>query len=632
MCAALALIAGCGGGGSDGGPVDPPPTGSGLLPAAPAIGATLHEDGVALLGLRDGAITSFRGTSGALQYENVVTHTATASGFTERHSNPFNAGDADSTELAVDGGTVSETGLLQVVPGAPTELVTFVDIRSPVRVNDRYVHLDKHYEDSGLDADGDGKNDALDVVAWTQVMGSETLDLHQRRQVTTVRVDDRLMLRVRFSSDDQYSDVIEFRASKWLAMGHGAVKRFSDTPIDANVREVYTEELDNRDAIDTGLGHTAGRQQLAPVGSNIAGQALPVATDVASFDDHAVVLSRWRPEPGMVLSQLDMRGQAVASTLYRFADFFVDSVGETRMARVGQDLRVVLETDSGLKMLGFDGTGQQVTLDAPVVMTAEELTSDLDSHSFAVQGTADSLWVAWLTYPVESDAKLQLRRFDALGRPQTPVLTIRDAVNPGGLSGVRMTMSADHLLLAWSQVNLDGKQWQYAAVSPSGEVLVNRALGVGCAGDFVPQALDSGPAFTCTNGPDAGAVALDESMNPRRGGDGAIQVDGGLPAWWILNQGPFDDLTGMRDSLALTGRQYDLLWPDDTYQTGFTQIGQMPLADGVLQGEQVQLLAKVPSEEFATMRAVPFANHILLVGTDCLCEGGTLRTMVVWKP
>ena len=256
LCVALAMIAGCGGGGgSEGGdvPVDPPPTGSGLLPEPLAIGATLHEDGVALLGLRDGAVMSFRGIGPdrLTPYENVVTHTATVGGFTERHTNALNAGATEASELQVAGGTVSETVSFQIAPGSPAELISFVEIRSPVRVNDRYVHLDRHYGDGGIDADGDGKNDALDVVAWSQVMGNEVIESHQRGPMTAVRVDDRVRLRFRFSSNNQYGEVVEFRASKWLAKGHGAIKRFSDTPIDAYNREVYTEELINRDAVDS---------------------------------------------------------------------------------------------------------------------------------------------------------------------------------------------------------------------------------------------------------------------------------------------------------------------------------------------------------------------------------------------
>lgn len=638
LCVALAMIAGCGGGGgSEGGdvPVDPPPTGSGLLPEPLAIGATLHEDGVALLGLRDGAVMSFRGIGPdrLTPYENVVTHTATVGGFTERHTNAFNAGATEASELQVAGGTVSETVSFQIAPGSPAELISFVEIRSPVRVNDRYVHLDRHYGDGGIDADGDGKNDALDVVAWSQVMGNEVIESHQRGPMTAVRVDDRVRLRFRFSSNNQYGEVVEFRASKWLAKGHGAIKRFSDTPIDAYNREVYTEELINRDAVDSGIGYTAGQAQLAPSGSNVAGEALPAPNEVAAFSGHAVVMSRWRLRRGMVLSQLDVRGQAVASAFYPDASLLSDSFGEAHMARVGEELRVVFSTNAGLKLLGFNGTGQKLTRGTPVVVTTDLLTLGFETDSFAVQGTADSLWVAWLTAPRESNVKVRIRRFDAQGRPQTPVITVDTNIFAGSVSGLRMKTSATgDAVVVLAAENSAGKRWQYAAVSPSGQLLANQAVGVPCVGSFVPQALDSGVTLTCTDKPYAGAVTLDESMKPRLGSNGGVQVDGGLPAWWIQNQGAFYDLTGTGDGLALTGGQYRKLWPDDRFESEFTQIGLMPLAGGVLRGEQLQVLAKVPWNEFSAVLTVPFADRLLLVGADCACESAKLRTMVVWKP
>lgn len=649
---AAVLLAGCGGGGGGGSGNDGGDQGggdqggggqgqtSGLVPDPPAIGATLQDDALLLRGMHDQAVMVFRGTDSSLPsryYTNTVTQTQSGAVFTENQSNPLNAGSAGSTDVSTANGTISETETMQVVPGTPAEQVNFIEVRSPVRVNDRYVHLDRHYDDGGIDADGDGKHDAVDIAAWTQVIGRETIDLHHRSGISAVRLDETIRLRVKYSSNGQYSDIVEYRGSTWMSEGLGIVKTSIDWPsdIDPRARILISEELVTRDAVDSGLGYTNATTQTAPAGSNIAGQTMPMPTDVVAYPEHITVLSPTRPTTtGFVLSQLDQRGAAVAAHYYDYQDLLGERAFNVRMVRFGEELRLVVQSNSGLKMLGFDATGQQQTLAQPVLLNTDVLSSDEDGTRYSIAAVGDSLWLAWITYPEYVNgsyfSKIQAQRFSAAGQPQEGVITVADNVRPGALWGVSVEDAGGRALFKWADGNGINERWQYRVYDGSTAQYINgQGLDTHCDRSYTTQQVGGRTMLVCDGSPDVAAITLDANWAPVQTTGGAERVDGGLPDWWTVAEPVPLDVVSANDHLAIAGSRFGTLWPEEQ-DIGYTQFADMAVdADGVLQRTLVSSLAKVPQTEFTPVRQAPMGNRVVAIGTDI---SGNLITMVVWRP
>jgi hypothetical protein len=103
IVALATALGGCGGGGSGSGtpiptPIPVPPLAvSGLVPAAPTMGATLYADAASLRVLRAGALWRYHGVekpAGELaadfnSYTNTVTDVASGSGVTESATHAF---------------------------------------------------------------------------------------------------------------------------------------------------------------------------------------------------------------------------------------------------------------------------------------------------------------------------------------------------------------------------------------------------------------------------------------------------------------------------------------------------------------------------------------------------------------
>ncbi len=127
----LLLISACGGGGGAAGGT----TGSGgstggggsatitgLIPVAPAAGATLYADAAVLLPLRAGAVWHYRGTTqstnGTGTYGVLVTQSAGSAGGVSVRRQSTAPDDDDTSTYSLSGGAITATESLQLGPAA----------------------------------------------------------------------------------------------------------------------------------------------------------------------------------------------------------------------------------------------------------------------------------------------------------------------------------------------------------------------------------------------------------------------------------------------------------------------------------------------------------------------------------
>jgi len=173
MALVLSACGGGGGGSAGGNGGGDSPTG--LVPATPALGATLLADATTLRPLRAGAEWQYRGTrqSGTSvlnTYATTTRHAAAAGGGVNETQQGGIAGpEPDSVTISAEGGRLvaREGGAFLGLP-AGEQLVT-VELRSPVRVNDQITLIDRSGLPAG-DLDGDRLDDTSQVAAWSRVV------------------------------------------------------------------------------------------------------------------------------------------------------------------------------------------------------------------------------------------------------------------------------------------------------------------------------------------------------------------------------------------------------------------------------------------------------------------------------
>jgi len=229
------VLAACGGGGagSEGGSTGVSATG--LVPDAPALGATLYADATVLRPVRDQAIWRYDGVSTPLggrvvNYTTTTRQSVAADGtVTEFSSNSGNEG-ADSQVIRVSGGVVSSTVEVDFAGRGVPEVLQITELRSPVRAGDQFVILDKRYAETSIDADGDGRPDALDVAIYARVIGNETVAPPGLAALNAVRVDVLVATRVIPSRSGVAGDVVRARTQAWYAPGIGIVRARAETP------------------------------------------------------------------------------------------------------------------------------------------------------------------------------------------------------------------------------------------------------------------------------------------------------------------------------------------------------------------------------------------------------------------
>jgi len=645
-CVAALTLVSCGGGGGGGADSGSGTSPTGLVPAAPALGATLLADATTLRPLRAGALWQYRGTrqSGA---SVLNTYAATASqaaaaggGVNETQQGGIAGPEPDTVTLSAEGGriVVREDGAFLGLP-AGEPLVT-VELRSPVRANDQITLIDRSV--SAGDLDGDRRDDTLDVAAWSRVAGWEDVALPELgRTLRALRVDLTFVVQARLASGAAGPPASRVLMSTWYAEGVGVVRRVET---DTGSNTVSEERLVAWDGIGEGLGAFEPTSPLHGLsGTNFPW--LPPAWAAAAVDNGQallVVSPSMRPGDftGITVAALNRRGHltgvqelsailpasltALRPTLVSTGTGAALLVPEPRGLAGTSDLRLHrLGADGRL----LDGSGTLLSIGAS------------DPSAISVAGDGNSLWVlaSVLSGPAGTDMQLRLQAFDtsgaALGAPR--VLDSWDFVGSSGTQG-SLSAQGGRAMATWYRQQTGSSRTQRVAVV-DGATATPR-LGVlasdGNAGDtaFRTQAWPVlGADFAAVwwrqpllgmgiEGPGPGTfaprgVTLDDSWSPRRASAGGIDTET-LPANWD---------SGMpRPLLAAQGSRLLVVGLDSTGAAPSVLVHQLTPGTAALsavapqaRSQRVPLGSQVGAAVLRTPdHVVPMDGRVMVVGSD----------------
>jgi len=534
--AVLAAACGGGGGGDTGSGTSSVPDVplSGLMPSAPTAGAVLYADAAIFRPMKDQYRWTYQGlvkwvgmNAPETPYTNLVTQRGAGAGVQEQASNPFGMGPV-STEglepLVIEAGVVRQRLRASLLPGVSTDLLDFVELRSPVRQGEQYNVYDRRLTDIGRDLDGDKRNDGFDVAIWVRVEGEEVLDLPDRSQVKTLKTILTMQLRPVYSTG-KVANVDEVKQTTWYLPNVGIVKRQIDMPAEnqVGIRKNIVEELRYWDGIDRGYGVAQPADLVMPSGSKPLGAVL----GVVGFESHAVMASEVNgelPSYGITLTHIDAVGKAVASRTYTSAELFGPNATAfgyeaARLVRVGDELRIVAFGD-GIVMRRLSSTGQQVLGASPVqlvkyVNDANETSPDwsIERQKFSFASTSDQIWLSWnatLRLPGSNYKQvIRLRGFDGAGNPITSVQDVSPAT-VADLSGGRLVIQGNRLLVSWGIIGYS-PAWFYSVYdTANGRALAQHELAGLKSGTWriPPQALSLEAGLGLWTANEAGGVAV----------------------------------------------------------------------------------------------------------------------------
>jgi hypothetical protein len=640
--ALLVVLAGCGGGSGGGSPgagpapVPPPveqPTG--LVPAAPQPGAVLYTDASVLRPQRAGAVWHYRGTdrpygagSAPTIYTNDVMQVQAGAGPAEQSSDPLHTG-PDTSGLTVNAGAVATSSTLDF-SGTP-EVVSLMELRSPVRVNDQFTVFERHYDDAGTDYDFDGKHDSLDVAMYALVIGQEQIDLQNARGVLATRVDTVLLARVRYSSKGAYSDVVQFTQSRWYAPGIGIVRTRGDQP-GPNIlttRHVTDESLVTWDGLTGGLGPMAIVNGTVPSGPS-AGKALTTPLDAVAFSDHALVVTD-NFDNTFALSQLDLRGNVQLST-----NFSKNGLVISRLVRTGNEARLIAYDNTGLWMLPFGSSGA-AQLSAPVLLAGGTVVKSVDAIGPQAGSNSTALWAMWLEqYDLGGGhwvVDIKARAFAASGQPVGPAVLLAGGVPAGAVYHPVLSVSNDRVLASWQAMEAGTLVTHLALIDAGAPALLAQSTLAGAAQEAVLPLSDAGRLYAIWDlGPADGrlvGVALDALLNPilpigQAAGDQFI-----TPTWLQRSEG-YERIAGDNaGAVVIAHATYGTYWPEDSLDSTFTNVSEITAPSGQpLAATTPRLLGRVPSEFGLLQIELVFGDRVLLLGGT---RNNTLTAVPVWR-
>ncbi len=454
--ALLALLSACGGGGGGDAATAPHSEPLGLVPPAPALGATLRADAATLRPLHAGAVWRYRGTqvrrSGGvpISYETQTTQTVAAGSQTgdEASTNGANGGPETVAVTVVPGGTVSSRSSIDFAGKGVPEIVNLIELRSPVRQGDQYTTLQKRYTDTNIDVDRDGRPDTLDVAVYSSVIGTERLTLQDVPALQAVRVDTTLRLRVTPSGSGVALAPVDSTIQTWYAPGIGIVRQRSTQPYGLDGDALILDEgLRAYDGGSSGFGAMPTIDATVPSGP-LAGKTLSDSSfglRVYAFADHALVFSDVRGESVRAASTVDRRGRITASKVlenvprgWRFAQL---NDGLVQLDSFPSDA-----TRPTLTRFSADGSViGRMTLD----LRGNRLVPSIDSLA-DLAGDGDRFWLLVRRSYRDTDPMFSIRREVVLrayapdGTPATDEILL-----PGEALG-RLRVSRGRVMLTWA--------------------------------------------------------------------------------------------------------------------------------------------------------------------------------------
>jgi len=646
---AMLFVAGCGGGGGSDSDGSGTPRFAGspadLLPTAPVLGTVLAADAVTLRPLRAGAVWTYLGTqllsptSRPTTYETTTRHTLSAGVYDERYSNSSNSG-ADSQLLTVQGGRVTQSQRLDFAGKGEEETIELIELRSPVRVGDQYTSHSRRYLNTNIDSDRDGKPDALDVVLYGRVVGSERLRLSNLPAVDAVRVDLVFRIRVIPSSTGAPGQVTEVSIATWYAAGIGIVRQLTTEPsADGTTVATTDETLVAWDAQDAGFGSMQAVVATVPAtAAEYAGSAINgVIYGVAPTPGGPLVLTplpgMTSNDTGMLATRLDLRGTVVSTVAHRTLRFqfpmITGHAGGFAILDIGAPnqnftgLPALTRLDSNGAIVGVPGGQLLDLLEGRPVARIYQVAKPMVDGSL--------LWVLWnRTYQASfgADTELVLRAFRLEGAPAGPEIVLERGGVSNGQKDLQLAAAGGRALATWNNQGNGVELSRYALATSNAVTSVVTLDGTVGSGGQLPL-MAGGKAFllwptplgtgrTVSSDGRMGAVQLDANgqlLLPAGSTLGALRLAG------AKTQDPVGiDSTGSK--LAFVNRQG---FPADGVDrvttpgavTVFTP-GSGPLSP------TAAVVVGIPVSEVSHL-AVYDDRMILLAG-----DSFSLRTVVVW--
>ncbi len=656
------VLAACGGGGGsssggNGSPTDSRGTTSesGVVPSAPALGATLAADATTLRPLIAGASWGYSGTRSVngtnTGYSDTVTQTASGGAFIEASSNAFNAG-TDSATVSASGGTITSRVLAELVVGHPQEL-SYPELRSPVRQNDQVTIVDKHYADIGEDLDRDGKNESGDFGVYRIVVGMEDVALLSGTMLHAVRVDTIALVRVTLSSTGTTTPATQAAVqSTWYAPGIGIVKQRLTTPVSATNNDVAEEVLTYFDGITRGFGAKAPVEvRMAADAAVGAGQAISNLTAVVPFADHAIVIGTYQ-DPASLRTQyttftsIDTNGKTLRSSLY------TGIPGSDFLALDGQLLAVAPRWNAGqycqAELLHFDAHGAQFDARSNSVVTfapAVGKTRCSDVTQMKSASDRNRLWLAVVRHSLDSSGwitDLFVQPFDANGVPLAGETTLHsvntrlsDYANADGIE--LRSLSAGHGRVVVSYATDASGSLKLASVAEGG-LVTRSSVAPATAGTYSRPAflvkanttamLWHGPQDRSTQLAPVSGVLLDSNLVPVLSSSTSNLDAQNLPAPLASCTDCALFFNGTGDHLLVAGARISDGKPwTMSFATLSASAG--PLASQPVLPVQVSLADIDPyGSNISKRQVVPFADRALVLAV----MNSRLYAKVVWLP
>ncbi len=635
FAAALAalLLAACGGGGGGGGSTASPPPGgagpTGLVPAAPAPGAVLRDRAADLRPVAADARWHYRFNdyAGPGPGRFVVSSAAGAGAAVVETASD----DPQSpTTVSVDAasGSVSITSDLVLATGAAPIRVQGFELRSPVRTNDQYVLLDRRITASGLDFDGDARQDPLDLAVYRIVVGVEAVQLpNGMAPMSAVRVDTVLSARI-FPSAGGTAQTVGSRQSTWYAPGLGAIRLA--THADPGTARLYDDEtwLIGFESGNAGWGAIVRDSQYLPGSGGVVGRvdsAVKVADGVlATAANHVVRLDRGgRVVAAVPYAQIGSTGRLVATT------------GGVRLMSGGS-------TAYRIVPLADDGSPVPNAAPAEIDLTALEAPNTFVQVIGLVPSQGGGrFWLVWQRQQVVSGTSftdLRVRGHDADGRPATAVLTLPMA---GGFLGTTTfgTRADDSPLLAWTESQGGTPANPQALVGADGQVRwTSSQPGTGLPGPCCLFPLADGTGTWLTWRVDTGSngfavygVRLDEAGRfvgvATDAGAWTSQRVAGLDEWFsaALPLG----FTAAEGRFFATARVNASPFADSAFPPQHLAFAEFDPGTGALAADlrQLRRIPLDPLVERPDVAPIVFADRVLLLASD----GAALRPVVAWR-
>lgn len=617
-----------GGGGGGGGSTGAPGSAADLIPAAPALGATLAADAATLRPIRDGAVWSYRGvrrlgaTATPQSYVTTTRQVSTTAGQAQEiASNPGGEGSSDTQPLNIAGGTVGHTEQIDFAGKGVLETVSVVELRSPVREGDQYTMHSRRYTDTAFDTDGDQKPDTLDVAVYARVVGAETLTLENLPPLKTVRVDTVLRTRLTPSRSNVPAPVYEVNIQTWYAAGIGVVRQMATAPLpNGSDYEVSDETLTTWDGITEGAGVMAAETAVIPASdAEFPSRRVPgLVYAAATLPDGALLMT---PLPGsdsngmgVLAVRLDRRGRVVEARAHRT----LRPQASVMVGHAGGVLHLVTPAFVGwgpptLQLTRFAADGSLIGAigDRQIDLSGGRVNATIPGAPVAAVDGQDLwiLWQRWVPTPLGVDIELVLRAYALDGTPRGPELRLA----PNGAADLSLSAAGGKALVSWIQM-IPNSPGAYALV-PSGATTasVQTLLASFSAAADGPTALRSSnhslllwPTPLGNFPPDGGAggVRLDAADQPL------------LPAGGALAGAQLQQVNRVSLRHALT--QGDRLFFVGLNGVVCFEIGSGPLASSAAYRVGLSL-DSIPST------AVAFDDRVLLLGGF-----GDLNTQVVW--